>query len=85
MSTIDNIYVKVYKDNIKIHVKDNGLNYIFERFYRVDKSRSKKTGGIGGGLTVVKSIVDLHNGNIEVKSKLNEGSEFIVTLPKLNL
>ncbi|MCI9061211.1 MULTISPECIES: hypothetical protein [Romboutsia] len=47
MSTIDNIYVKVHKDNIKIHVKDNGLNYIFERFYRVDKSRSKKTGGIG--------------------------------------
>ncbi len=89
-----NIHVKIYKDNdnTKIHVKDNGigipendLNYIFERFYRVDESRSKKTGGIGVGLTIAKSIVDLHNGKIEVKSKLNEGSEFIVTIPKLSL
>lgn len=47
MSTIDNIYVKVHKDNIKIHVKDNGLNYIFERFYRVDKSRTREMGGTG--------------------------------------
>lgn len=85
-----NIYISAYKENenIKIHFKDNGigipkenLNYIFERFYRVDESRSKNTGGIGVGLTIVKSIVDLHNGKIEVNSKVNEGSEFIVTLP----
>lgn len=84
------IYIRAYREsnNIKIHFKDNGigipqerLNYIFERFYRIDESRNKDTGGIGVGLTIVKSIVDLHKGKIEVKSKINEGSEFIVTLP----
>ena len=84
------IYVSAYKENgnIKIHFKDNGigmpkesLDYIFERFYRVDESRSKYTGGIGVGLTIVKSIIDLHKGKIEVESELNKGSEFIVTLP----
>lgn len=85
-----NIYINVYeeKENIKIHFKDDGvgipkesLKYIFERFYRVDESRSKETGGIGVGLTIVKSIIDLHKGKIEVKSKKNKGSEFIITLP----
>ncbi|WP_419743510.1 sensor histidine kinase [Paraclostridium dentum] len=88
-----NIYINAYKEkeSIKIHFKDEGvgipkesLNYIFERFYRVDESRSKDTGGIGVGLTIVKSIVYLHKGKIEVKSKKNKGSEFIITLPMLN-
>ena len=71
-------------------VKDNGIGIpkndiprIFERFYRVDESRSKNTGGIGVGLTIVKSIIDLHQGTIEVRSELNKGSEFIVILPNL--
>ncbi|WP_195947371.1 sensor histidine kinase [Paraclostridium bifermentans] len=85
-----NIYINAYEENenIKIHFKDDGvgipkesLKYIFERFYRVDESRSKETGGIGVGLTIVKSIIDLHKGKIEVKSKKNKGSEFIITLP----
>ncbi len=84
------ILIKLYKKNdfIKITVKDNGigipeesLDYIFERFYRVDKSRCRNTGGTGIGLTICKSIIDLHKGKIEVKSKINEGSEFIITLP----
>ena len=84
------IIIRLYKENefIKIIVKDNGigipeesLNYIFERFYRVDKSRCRNTGGTGIGLTICKSIIDLHKGKIEVKSKINEGSEFIITLP----
>ena len=84
------IIIKLYKENnfIKISVKDNGigiekesLDYIFERFYRVDKSRCRNTGGTGVGLTICKSIIDLHKGKIEVKSKINEGSEFIITLP----
>ena len=85
-----NIFVTAYRDKeyIKICVKDNGigipednLKFIFERFYRVDESRSKSTGGIGVGLTIVKSVVDLHNGTIEVKSQVDKGTEFIITLP----
>ena len=82
MSTIDNIYVKVHKDNIKIHVKDNGLNYIFERFYRVDKARSRDVGGTGLGLAIIKHIVKSLDGTINVKSELGQGSEFIITIPK---
>lgn len=84
------IFIKLYKidDLMKISVKDNGIgipnesvDYIFERFYRVDKSRSRNTGGTGVGLTICKSIIDLHGGNIEVKSEVNVGSEFIITIP----
>lgn len=84
------IIIRLYKEEnlIKISVKDNGigipkksLDYIFERFYRVDKSRCRNTGGTGVGLTICKFIIDLHNGNIEVKSEVNKGSEFIVSIP----
>ena len=86
------IFISSYKENnnLKIQFKDNGIGipkenikYIFERFYGVDESRSKNTGGIGVGLTIVKSIIDLHQGTIEVRSELNKGSEFIVILPNL--
>ena len=86
------IFISSYKENnnLKIQFKDNGIGipkenikYIFERFYRVDESRSKNTGGIGVGLTIVKSIIDLHQGTIEVRSEVNKGSEFIVMLPCL--
>lgn len=86
------IFISSYKENnnLKIQFKDNGIGipkenikYIFERFYRVDESRGKNTGGIGVGLTIVKSIIDLHQGTIEVRSELNKGSEFIVILPNL--
>jgi len=85
-----NINIRAYRENnnIKIHFKDDGigipkekLNDIFERFYRVDESRSKGTGGIGVGLTIVKSIVDLHGGSIYVDSVEGKGSEFVVILP----
>lgn len=84
------IFIKLHKEDgfVKIVVKDNGigipkesLNYIFERFYRVDKSRCRNTGGTGIGLTICKSIIDLHKGKIEVNSEINKGSEFIITLP----
>jgi signal transduction histidine kinase len=75
--------------NIEISVKDNGhgispedLPYIFERFYRADKSRNRSTGGSGIGLTIAKAIVEAHKGSITVKSELEKGTEFIVTLPK---
>ncbi|MHB8111603.1 MAG: sensor histidine kinase, partial [Syntrophorhabdaceae bacterium] len=54
---------------------------IFERFYVVDRSRSKKLGGTGLGLSIVKHIILLHNGSINVESVPGKGTKFIVTLP----
>ncbi|MDZ7611208.1 MAG: ATP-binding protein [Candidatus Moranbacteria bacterium] len=72
-----------------ISIKDSGPGipredspFIFERFYRVDKSRTKKNDSIGIGLTIAKKIVEAHKGKIEVKSAKGEGSEFIIYLPR---
>ena len=78
-----------HNDNfVKLTVKDTGIgipaehiNRIFERFYVVDKSRSKRHGGTGLGLSIVKHIVLLHNGKIDVKSTPGKGSTFTVYLP----
>lgn len=71
-----------------LRVKDNGvginpddLPYIFERFYRADKSRTRSTGGSGIGLAIAKAIVEAHGGSISVKSEPGKGSEFLVNLP----
>ncbi|MBI9056623.1 ATP-binding protein [Labilibaculum sp. DW002] len=75
--------------NILIEVRDNGIGIeadnlprIFERFYRVDKSRSRNMGGSGLGLAIVKHIIDGHNQNINVSSNYGEGSSFTFTLNK---
>ncbi|MFQ9511285.1 MAG: sensor histidine kinase, partial [Lachnospiraceae bacterium] len=65
-----------------IGIPDKDLPLIFERFYRTDRSRNRKTGGAGIGLAIVKAIVQAHNGKISVESKEGGGSRFIVTLPK---
>lgn len=75
-------------DMARLEVKDTGIGIpaqdcerIFERFYRVDKSRSKETGGTGLGLSIVKHAVMVHKGHIRVHSTLGEGTSMVVTLP----
>ena len=85
------VTVKVLEDNEHIHlsvsdtgigVKEEHLKRLFERFYRVDKGRSRAMGGTGLGLAIVKHIVNSMGGFIEVSSKYGEGTEFLVTLMK---
>lgn len=64
-----------------IGIEEEHLSRLFERFYRVDKSRAAKAGGTGLGLSIVKHIANLFNAELQVKSKLNEGSQFIVLFP----
>lgn len=62
-------------------ISENERNLIFERFYRIDKARSREEGGTGLGLAIAKWIVDVHGGKIKVESILGKGSSFIVSLP----
>lgn len=65
-----------------IGISEEDLPYVFERFYRADKSRNRMTGGSGIGLTITKAIVEAHKGSISVSSKLDEGTVFTVVLPR---
>ena len=72
--------------HIELTIKDYGigiakqhLNHIFERFYRIDKTRSRALGGTGLGLAIVKNIIELHSAEIKVTSELNKGTGFTIT------
>ena len=86
------IYIEDYnKEKVLIKVRDNGegieekhLPRLFERFYRIDKNRSRKKGGSGLGLSIVKHIMEAHNEQIFVESKVGEGTIFSFTLQKVN-
>ena len=64
-----------------IGIPPESLSQVFERFYRVDKARSREQGGTGLGLSIVKHIIDAHNGSVQVESKVGVGSIFSFVLP----
>lgn len=83
------IKVKDGKETAELIVEDDGigiaeqeLSLVFERFYRTDESRNRKTGGAGIGLAIVKSIVTAHGGTIAAQKRTEKGSRFVISLPK---
>src|SRR5699024_8787194 len=77
----DDILVKVidHGDGISLEEQER----IFDRFYRVDKARSRDTGGTGLGLSIAKTIATIHHGNLSVSSDIGKGTTFILTLPRV--
>jgi signal transduction histidine kinase len=84
------IVVNAHAENewVEVSVRDTGagiavedLPYVFERFYRADRSRSRATGGAGLGLAIAKQLVEAHGGRIEVESEIGRGTRFTFTLP----
>lgn len=82
---------EIDENKLKIEVEDTGigipkqsLNRIFERFYRVDKDRSRESGGTGLGLAIAKHIIESHEGSIKVDSEVGVGTRFTIILPKKN-
>ena len=86
-----NVYIKssiIDGKNGEVSIRDEGVGIseedsrrIFDRFYRVDDSRTKATGGTGLGLAIVKRIVELHKGEIKINSELGKGTEISIVLP----
>jgi len=84
------IWVEESENEIALKVKDSGIGIprehlpnIFERFYRVDKARSRHEGGSGLGLAICKWVAEMHKGGIDVSSTVGKGTLFTVRLPKM--
>jgi signal transduction histidine kinase len=87
------IFISLFEEDHKVYfiVQDEGigipeesLDKVTDRFYRVDESRNKKIKGFGLGLSLVKSIVELHSGSLSIKSKISEGTTILIQLTKAN-
>jgi signal transduction histidine kinase len=78
---IENGYIKVTVEDTGEGIPDSEINNVFERFYRVDKSRARSKGGSGLGLTIAKNIIEAHGGKIGVRSESYKGSSFWFTIP----
>ncbi len=77
----DHKYFFIKVSDSGIGIPEEALDYIFERFYRVDKARSRESGGTGLGLAITKSVIQMHRGAIKVYSKEGEGTTFNVRIP----
>jgi two-component system sensor histidine kinase VicK len=86
-----NVWIDAYRENgnINISIMDDGIGIpkedlarVFERFYRVDKARSRELGGTGLGLSIAKQIAEAHDSTLSINSELNKGTEIIITIPE---
>lgn len=83
LDTNDQVLITIEDTGIGLDEKD--IPFIFERFYRADQSRNRKTGGAGIGLAITKSLVEAHKGEMVVSSKKNQGTKIVVALPKAGI
>jgi len=87
-----NVWINAHIENksIAIGIRDDGIGIpkedearVFERFYRVDKARTREMGGTGLGLSIAKQIAEAHNSTLTLNSELNKGTEIVITIPKI--
>jgi two-component system, OmpR family, phosphate regulon sensor histidine kinase PhoR len=85
------VYVRANASQVSVDIEDTGIGIpasslprVFERFYRVDRSRSREMGGTGLGLAIVKHVMRAHGGTVEVRSEEGRGSMFTITLPRMS-
>jgi len=81
LERVDEDFIRVVVKDTGVGMTEEGLNVIFERFSQVDGSSTRRAGGTGLGLTITKQLIEMHGGEIQVTSKMGEGSTFWFTLP----
>lgn len=79
---VNEVVVKI--SDTGIGISEEGQIHIFERFYKADKSRNRTKGGNGLGLSIVKKIIEMHNGTISVTSQIGKGTTFLISIPKIS-